>query len=60
VYLVLTSTQSDHDVWFIDSGASFHITPNKEWFYEYKRYEGGYVFLGDDLKTKFLDGEEFD
>jgi predicted Na+-dependent transporter len=27
VYLASTSTQSDHDVWLIDSGASFHMTP---------------------------------
>jgi hypothetical protein len=60
VYLVSTSTQSDQDVWLIDSGASFHMTPHREWFYEYERYEGGDVFLGDDSTTKIVGREESD
>jgi hypothetical protein len=30
------------------------MTPHKEWFYEYDRYEGGDVLLGDDSKTKIV------
>jgi hypothetical protein len=26
VYLASTGTHADHDVWLIDSGASFHMT----------------------------------
>jgi hypothetical protein len=55
VYLGSTSTQSNHDFYLIDSGASFQMTPHKEWFYKYERYEGGYVFLGDDLTTKIVE-----
>jgi hypothetical protein len=29
VYLASTDTQSDQDVWLIDSGASYHMTPHK-------------------------------
>jgi hypothetical protein len=54
VYLASTSTQSDQDVWLIDSGASYHMTPHREWFCEYERYEGGDVFLGDDSTTKIV------
>jgi hypothetical protein len=36
VYLASTSTQSDQDVWLIDSGASYHMTPHREWFCEYE------------------------
>jgi hypothetical protein len=54
VYLVLTSSQSKHDVWLIHSGAYFHMKPHRDWFYEYDIYEGGDVFLGDDLKTKIV------
>jgi hypothetical protein len=36
VYLALTITQSDQDVWLIDSGASYHMTPHREWFCEYE------------------------
>ena len=35
----------------IDSGDSFHMTPHREWFYEYERYNGN-VFLGDDSPKK--------
>jgi hypothetical protein len=54
VYLSLTSIHSNHDVWLIDLGAYFHMTPYKEWFCEYELYERGYVFLGDDSKTKIV------
>jgi hypothetical protein len=48
VYLTSTSTHADRDVWLIDSGASYHMTPHREWFSEYEKYDGGDVFLGDD------------
>jgi hypothetical protein len=54
VYLVSTNTQLDQDVWLIDSGASYHMTPHKEWFYEYEQYDGGDVFLGDDSTTRIV------
>jgi hypothetical protein len=46
VYMVSTNTQSDKDVWLIDSGAYYNMIPHREWFYEYEKYEGGYVLLG--------------
>jgi hypothetical protein len=30
VYLASTSTHVDHDVWLINSGASYHMTPHRE------------------------------
>jgi hypothetical protein len=45
VYLASTSTHSDHDAWLINSGAYFHMTPHKEWFCEYEKYNGGNVFF---------------
>jgi hypothetical protein len=47
VYLTYTGTHANSDVWFIESGASFHMTPHREWFSEYEKYDGGDVFLGD-------------
>ena len=32
----------------------YHITPHMEWFYEYEKYDGGDVFLGDDSTAKIL------
>jgi hypothetical protein len=53
VYLVSTTTQSYQDVWLIKLGVSYHMTPHREWFYEYERYEGD-LFFGDDSKTKIV------
>jgi hypothetical protein len=33
-----SSTHVDNEAWMVDSGASFHMTPHREWFYEYERY----------------------
>jgi hypothetical protein len=54
VYLSSIGTHADRDVWFIDLGASYHMTPHREWFFEYEKYDGGDVFLGDDSKTKIM------
>jgi hypothetical protein len=55
VYLASNSTKSDEGVWLIDSGASYQMTPNREWFSEYEQYDGGDLFLGDDLTTKIVE-----
>jgi hypothetical protein len=47
-YVASFSTHVDHDAWLVDSGASFDMTPHREWFYTYERYDGGNVFLGDE------------
>jgi hypothetical protein len=54
VYLASTSTHEDHDIWLIDSGVSYHMTPHREWFSEYEKYDCGDVFLGDESTTKIL------
>jgi hypothetical protein len=54
VYLTSTSTHVDRDVWLIESDESYHMTPHRDWFYEYEKYDGGDVFLGDDSTTKIL------
>jgi hypothetical protein len=32
------------------------MTPHREWFSEYEKYDRGDVFLGDDLTTKIMGG----
>eukprot|EP00253_Pinus_taeda_P022989 PITA_22989 len=54
VYLSSSSTHVDHEACLIDSGASFHFTPQREWFCKYEKYDGGDVFLGDDRKAKII------
>jgi hypothetical protein len=53
-YLDSSITHADHEAWLVDSSASFHMNSHKEWFCEYEKYDGGDVFLGDDLKTKIV------
>eukprot|EP00253_Pinus_taeda_P020178 PITA_20178 len=48
-----SSTHVDNKAWLIDLGASFHITPPREWFCEYEKYDGG-VFLGDVRKARII------
>jgi hypothetical protein len=54
VYLASSCTHADHEAWLVESGASFHMTPHREWFCEYERYDGGNVFLGNDSKTRII------
>eukprot|EP00253_Pinus_taeda_P020890 PITA_20890 len=54
VYLVSSSTHVDHEACLIDSSASFHFTPHREWFYEYEKYDDVDVFLGDDNKARIV------
>ncbi|KAE8731151.1 hypothetical protein F3Y22_tig00002840pilonHSYRG00482 [Hibiscus syriacus] len=36
------------DIWILDFGCSYHITPNREWFSTYRSVNYGSVYLGDD------------
>ncbi|GMI70741.1 hypothetical protein HRI_000743400 [Hibiscus trionum] len=42
------STTQFTDAWILDSGCSYHITPNREWFSTYMSVNFGSVYLGDD------------
>jgi hypothetical protein len=59
VYLDSSSTHTDHEAWLVDSGTSFHMTPHMESFYEYERYDGGDVSLGDESTTKIIGRGKF-
>ena len=45
---------SECDIWLIELGVSCHITPHREWFHEYEKYNGGYVYLGDDSPASII------
>ncbi|KAH1122081.1 hypothetical protein J1N35_005241 [Gossypium stocksii] len=40
--------------WILDSGCSFHMCPNKEWFSIYSSVEGGVVRIGNDSSSKVI------
>ena len=54
-----SNTHVDHEAWLIDSGASFHFTPHREWFSEYEKYDGGDALLGDDRKARIFRRRKF-
>lgn len=54
VYNDYSSTHVDHETWIVELGASFHMTPHREWFCEYERYGDGDVLLGGDSKISVI------
>ncbi|KAG8483965.1 hypothetical protein CXB51_023199 [Gossypium anomalum] len=40
--------------WILDSGCSFHMCPNREWFSTYSSVEGGVVRMGSDSSSKVI------
>ena len=59
MYLDSSSTHVDNEACLVNLGASLHITPHKEWFGEYGRYDGDDVFLGDDSTAKIIGRGKF-
>lgn len=52
--LALIANESTHhsDVWVLDSGASYHICPNREWFTTYEQIDGGNVLMANSSVCK--------
>ena len=60
------ATDAGENAWLIDSYASFHMIPNRNWFSKYENFNGGKVYLGDNsvldivgcgsIHVKFFDG----
>ncbi|KAG8362995.1 hypothetical protein BUALT_BualtUnG0016000 [Buddleja alternifolia] len=50
---VLTvSNNNSENEWILDSGCTFHMTPNRGWFDEFTKLEGGSVLLGNNKSCK--------
>ncbi|GJS07465.1 retrovirus-related pol polyprotein from transposon TNT 1-94 [Tanacetum coccineum] len=55
--------------WIMDSGGSFHMTPRKDFLYDFKEFNGGTVLLGDNracaiigigkVRVQIKDGSSF-
>ena len=52
-YLILTFENVTNS-WVVDSGASFHVTPDKKYFHDYVQGDFGQVRLGDDKPYKIF------
>jgi hypothetical protein len=47
--LALSVETDDFDAWFVDFGASVHMTCNKNWYVNFKEtHDGAIIYLGDD------------
>ena len=49
--LTISSVNSDKE-WILDSGCTFHMTPNKSWFEDFNQDEGEMVLLGNNKPCK--------
>ncbi|KAG8492272.1 hypothetical protein CXB51_009917 [Gossypium anomalum] len=55
VDFLLVSTNDNSKLtseWILDSGCSFHMCPNREWFSTYNSVEGGVMHMGNNLSSK--------
>ena len=50
------SAETDgENAWFIDSGASSHLSCNRDWYDEYyEKFDGTHIYLGDNRSHKVL------
>ncbi|KAH9763957.1 hypothetical protein KPL70_001353 [Citrus sinensis] len=64
--VLIVSDGASRGNWVLDSGCSFHMCPNRNFFKNYETYDGGIVVMGNDascrvigrgtIKLKMLDG----
>ena len=43
-----TISNSDSAEWILDSGATYHVCPNRAWFSSFEKLDGCYTVMGDD------------
>lgn len=64
--LTVSKTEGSSE-WILDSGCSFHMTPNRQWFQDFETIKGGKVLLGNNqeccvegigsIQVKMFDGQ---
>lgn len=52
--LLVVSTSESNRKWILDSGYSFRMTPNKDWFETFKSVKGGKVLLGNNKSCEAM------
>lgn len=50
--VLLVATNSTEKLWILDSGCSFHMIPNKDWFISFKSINGRQVLIGNNKAYK--------
>ncbi|KAK2995464.1 hypothetical protein RJ640_005398, partial [Escallonia rubra] len=51
--LSVTISYSDGG-WILDTGCSYHMCPNRDWFATYRSFDGGKVLMGNDVACKVV------
>lgn len=49
-----TATTTGDDDWVLNSGCSYHMCPRRDWFVEYKLYNGGQVIMGNNKACRVI------
>ncbi|KAK5787254.1 hypothetical protein PVK06_041907 [Gossypium arboreum] len=52
--LVASSSSFHSDEWILDSGYTYHMSPNREWFSDLVELNGGVVYIGNDNTCKTI------
>ena len=50
--LVAAPSSFHSDEWILDSGCTYHMSPNREWFFDLAELNGGVVYMGNDNACK--------
>ena len=45
IAFIASDVQYPTDSWILDSGASHHMCPNREWFSTYEKVDGGNISM---------------
>ncbi|KAK3023754.1 hypothetical protein RJ639_044463 [Escallonia herrerae] len=45
---------SSNGVWIFDTGCSYHMCPNRDWFAIYHSFDGGKVLMGNNVACKVV------
>ena len=43
-----TVDYSDNAEWILDTGATYHVCPNRAWFFKFEKLDGCFTVMGDD------------
>ena len=54
VLLVTEKSIKLKDEWIMDTGCSYHMCPNKDWFSSYESIDGGVVLMGNNAPCKTI------
>ena len=54
VLLVMEKPIKLNDEWIMDTGCSYHVCPNQDWFSSYESIDGGVVLMGNNAPCKTI------